>query len=177
MSQTLISQSWSHHVGYSKLFVLLTYFHQLYFVSYRCASQKICSCLVQNSKYYFFKWLSVSTRHHKYTQWNPENSVFHKQMFTASVLLNETARLWKTLPKGLYSFRDWEMYMLPQYLVLSDTPQLYSKPFVNILQNKSCFVLLCVKSFVLIFSASFHVGKVLWAHKILPKWLTYCAQC
>lgn len=51
MSQMLVNQSWSHHVGYNKLFVLLTCFHQWYFVSYSCVSQKICSCLVQSSKY------------------------------------------------------------------------------------------------------------------------------
>lgn len=107
------------------------------------------------------KWLSLSTRHHKYDQWNPGNSSFYKQMLNTSGLPNETAWLWKIVPEGLYNFKEWEMCMLPQYLLSSNTPQLYYKTFMNILQCKSCFVLLCVKSFVLILFASFHADKVL----------------
>lgn len=84
-------------------------------------------------------------------------------MFTASVLLNETVQGYENFCLKAFSVLETEecTHNITQYLILSDTPQLYSKSFVNILQNKSYFILLCVKSSILIFSASFHVGKVL----------------
>lgn len=86
--------------------------------------------------------------------------------------MNETVQGYEKFYLRAYTALETEIYTLSQYLMLSDTPKLYSKSFVNILQSKSCFILLCMKSFVLIFSASFHVGKVLGTHEILPKWLT-----